>query len=254
MSAVEAARWLDAAGVLKNSDSRPGLPLRNLLRADQIDGAIQRPAKPHGRWYITRSGGTAAAGGARPASAVPRRRARTRTKDPRAADDEQLRARRRRERAARKYRPDDVKLLLVAEAPPAALDRYFYFADVPEQDSLFRYVARAILKTEPTRNNKAELLAQLRDKRVFLIDLTRDPVSGESLATEVPALLTRIRKLDPHKIILIKANVYDLAQRTLAEAGLPVVDERIPFPGSGQQRQFEIAFERALRRSPPRRH
>jgi hypothetical protein len=38
-----------------------------------------------------------------------------------------------------------VELLLVAEAPPSALDRYFYFEDVPVQDSLFRYVARAIL-------------------------------------------------------------------------------------------------------------
>ena len=48
-------------------------------------------------------------------------------------------ARRRRDRAARKYRPKQVELLLVAEAPPAALDRYFYFEDVREQDSLFRY-------------------------------------------------------------------------------------------------------------------
>jgi hypothetical protein len=40
-----------------------------------------------------------------------------------------------------------VRLLLVAEAPPAALDRYFYFEDVPRHDSLFRYVARAILES-----------------------------------------------------------------------------------------------------------
>jgi hypothetical protein len=45
---------------------------------------------------------------------------------------------RRRARAARRYRPEKVDLLLVAEAPPSALDRYFYFEDVSEQDSLFR--------------------------------------------------------------------------------------------------------------------
>ena len=67
-----------------------------------------------------------------------------------------------RARAAKKYRPASVKLLLVAEAPPSALDRYFYFEVVPTQDSLFRYVARAILKVEPTRANKAELLGRLR--------------------------------------------------------------------------------------------
>jgi hypothetical protein len=254
VSAVGAARWLDAASVLKDSQSRPGLPLRNLLRAGRISGATQRPAAPHGRWYITRSGQLAADGGVRAASPPDRRRARRSTKAPPAADDEQLRARRQRERAARKYQPDDVKLLLVAEAPPAVLDRYFYFEDVPRHDSLFRYVARSILKTEPTRTNKAELLARLRDRGVFLIDLKRDPVDGRSLATEVPDLVRRIRKLDPDKIIVIKASVYDLVKRPLAEAGLPVVEERIPFPGSGQQRRFEVTFGRALRRRPRRRH
>jgi hypothetical protein len=254
VSAVEAARWLDAAGVLKDSAARPGLPLRSLLRAGRIKGAIQRPARPHGRWYITRSGRVVADGGGRAASAVDRRRGRTSAKAQRAADDHRLRARPRRERAARKYRPDEIKLLLVAEAPPAALDRYFYFEDVSQQDSLFRYVARSILKTEPTRNNKAELLARLRDQGVFLIDLKRDPVDGKSLAREVPDLLRRIRKLAPHKIVVIKASVYDLVQRPLTEADLPVVDERVPFPGSGQQRRFEVAFARALRRRPRRRH
>jgi hypothetical protein len=34
-------------------------------------------------------------------------------------------ARQRRYRAARRFRPETVRLLLVAEAPPASLDRYF---------------------------------------------------------------------------------------------------------------------------------
>src|SRR4051812_35356120 len=52
VSAVEAARWLDAAGALNDSPSRPGLPLRNLLRAGEIDGAVQRPPSAYGRWFI----------------------------------------------------------------------------------------------------------------------------------------------------------------------------------------------------------
>jgi hypothetical protein len=36
-------------------------------------------------------------------------------------------ARRRREELSAKYRPDQVRLLLVAEAPPTDLSRYFYF-------------------------------------------------------------------------------------------------------------------------------
>jgi excisionase family DNA binding protein len=53
--AVEAACWLDDAGLLDDSGARPGLPLRNLLREGQIVGADQRPARRHGRWFITRA-------------------------------------------------------------------------------------------------------------------------------------------------------------------------------------------------------
>lgn len=52
--AVEAARWLDEANLLKDSRSRRGLPLRNRLRAGQIDSAEQRPPQPYGRWFIVR--------------------------------------------------------------------------------------------------------------------------------------------------------------------------------------------------------
>lgn len=120
--------------------------------------------------------------------------------------------------------------MLVAEAPPAALDRYFYFEDVLQQDSLFRYVARSILKVEPTRSNKAKLLARLRDRGVFLIDLKKDPLDGNALALQVPNLVRRIRTLDPDKIIITKASVYDLVHQPLVKAGLPIVEERIPSP------------------------
>lgn len=158
-------------------------------------------------------------------------------------------ARRRRERAARKYRPNSVDLLLVAEAPPAALDRYFYFEDVREQDALFRYVVRGILHTEPTRDAKPTLLSELQDRGVYLIDLKPEPTSAASLVDEVPGLIRRVERLQPRAIILIKATVYDVAFAALCEAGLPVVDERVPFPGSGQQRRFETAFARALKRA-----
>ena len=50
-TAVEAARWLDEAGLLKDSPHRPGLPLRNLLRGGRILG--QRQEVNH-RWFIDR--------------------------------------------------------------------------------------------------------------------------------------------------------------------------------------------------------
>lgn len=55
----------------------------------------------------------------------------------------------------------------------------------------------------------------------------------------VPDLVKRVKTLAPEKVILIKTTVYDAAFRALREPGVPVVDERIPFPGSGQQKRVE---------------
>jgi hypothetical protein len=162
--------------------------------------------------------------------------------------DAEATARRRRKQAAERYRPDDVCLLLVAEAPPSALARYFYFEDVREQDSLFRYVVETVLGEEPSRTGKAAQLSRLRDRGVFLIDLKTDPkVDDEPLDAHVPDLVRRAVALEPKHVITIKANVCDLCQGPLRAAGLDVMDERIPFPGSGQQRRFVDGMTRALR-------
>lgn len=246
VAAVEAARWLDASGLLKDNASRPGLPLRDMLRAGEIEAAIQRPAGSHGRWFVGRANRPRDNRAPAASMDVPLRMTRRDNDE----GDAKIRGRRRRDQAAKKYRPATVRLLLVAEAPPSALDRYFYFEVVTTQDSLFRYVTRAILKVGPTRANKAELLGRLRDGGVFLIDLGQDPVDAGSDAPDVAGFVRRIRQLAPERIIVIKTGVFDLVRGPLLEAGMPLVDERVPFPGSGQQRNFERAFARALRRRP----
>lgn len=162
-------------------------------------------------------------------------------------------ARRQRQEAAEKYRPEHVRVLLIAEAPPGAPDRYFYFEHVREHDWLFRAVAQVVLGYTPARTEKAEALAALRDQGFFLIDLSEQPVpfTGAPLDHCVTGLLERARTLNPEKIILIKANVYDTAYQPLTAAGLPVVPVRIPFPSSGQQANFRREFGRALTAYPP---
>ncbi len=53
VTAVEAARELDQVGLLKDSSTRPGLPLRNLLRAGKIDHAYLKG----GHWWFIRCAG-----------------------------------------------------------------------------------------------------------------------------------------------------------------------------------------------------
>jgi hypothetical protein len=127
-----------------------------------------------------------------------------------------------------------------------SLDRYFYFEDVAEQDSLFRYVVHGLFGIVPARYEKREWLRRLRDAGVVLTDASEDPRGASSLATHVQECVQRCRALAPERIVLIKATVYDAMFGALRRAGLPVVDRRIPFPGSGQQTRFEAAFAEAL--------
>jgi hypothetical protein len=159
-------------------------------------------------------------------------------------------ARRRRQAAARRWRPDRIDLLLVVEAPPSALDRYFYFEDVPTHDSLFRHVVEAVLGEKPSRD-KAPYLDALRERGVFLVDLSVDPFSDrrDAIPRCVPDLVLRVREMRAQRVVLIGTAVYDAAYAVLRDAGLPVVDVRLPYPGSGQQRRFLDAF-RDLPRTP----
>ena len=153
----------------------------------------------------------------------------------------------RREREREKYRPKAIDLLLIAEAPPCSEDRYFYFDDVREHDWLFRYVIKGLFAVTPPRDEKVTYLAKLKAQGVYLIDLSPHPVDkGQKLDGFVPNLVARAAALKPKNIILIKSAVYDLTHEPLVAKGLNVIDERMPFPTSGQQQKFEIAFARAI--------
>lgn len=158
--------------------------------------------------------------------------------------------RRRREAAAAKYKPKTIKLLLIAEAPPCSEDRYFYFEDVTQHDWLFRYVAKGILGKDSPRDQKASDLEKLRDAGVFLIDASEDPIPDGAkirlFPEQIAALPKRVETLKPVAVILIKSNVYDLAYEPLKAAGFNVINARLPFPTSGQQRVFEAGFAKAL--------
>lgn len=51
VNAIEAGKWLDEAGILKDTPTRAGKPLRDLLRDKKIKNAFQRSAT---YWIITR--------------------------------------------------------------------------------------------------------------------------------------------------------------------------------------------------------
>ena len=157
---------------------------------------------------------------------------------------------RRRASAAERWRPAHIDLLLVAEAPPSAPDRYFYFEDVPAHDSLFRHVVEAVLGEKPSRD-KAPYLDALREQGVFLIHASLEPFHDrrEVLPRCIPDVIVRADELASARCVLVGAPLFDLAYARLRDAGLPVVNARLPYPGSGQQRRFLDGF-RELVQSP----
>ncbi|MFO1113894.1 MAG: hypothetical protein U1E38_07135 [Rhodospirillales bacterium] len=155
-----------------------------------------------------------------------------------------------REIAALKYRPEKIDLLLIAEAHPAEKSRYFYFEHVSSNDWLFVGIAEILLGERPSRTNKIYFLSKLKQLGVFLIDVKPDPVDGTDLSAHIPDLIGRCAALEPNHIILIKANVYDLAYLPLANAGFPIINKRIYFPSTGRQADFRKQFSEALEEIP----
>lgn len=170
------------------------------------------------------------------------------------------------ERRAR-WKPERVRILLIAESAPddggdIASRRFFYEDTLTGKDGLFREVVRALYDNPPLAsgpNAKKPWLEKLKADGVFLIDLAPVPVNYHSPSERVTALQRNIEAtvslaaaLQPDGVVLVKQNVFDLLERPIRAAGLPLLhDAMIPFPGSGQQKRFRERFADALTRLEP---
>jgi hypothetical protein len=152
----------------------------------------------------------------------------------------------RRKMAARKYAPNRLRLLLVAESPPDDLTRSFYFEEPNSADPVFDAVCEVLFEERPA-GAKVPFLKELKRRGVFLVELKPDaPRGDEKLAPYVPPLLINLDTLSPENIILISDEVYEAAFRAIEKAGLPVVDVKVPSPGAGDEASFRNKFRQAL--------
>lgn len=159
------------------------------------------------------------------------------------------------ERARRQYRPKAIKILFVAEAPPADPRRFFYFEAVKNHDWLFLGLMRWLyeeardVETSELRERKREFLQRFAADGYFLVDAsdTPMPISASApikqrvLTGSLTALTTKLRKLSSTdtRIVLISSAVYRVCCAPLQAAGLNVVNsEMIDFPSTGRQREF----------------
>lgn len=154
-----------------------------------------------------------------------------------------------------RWKPDQVRVLLVAESAPdpgAAERRFFYAPTVSRSDNLFRAVVLA-LYDEKVRagDNRSEHLARLQRDGVWLIDLAPYPVnhlpSGErqrTLREHASERARDIQTISPDGIVICHSPTFRALAPRLAAVNAPLLhNEPIPFPLGN----FRDAFVRAFR-------
>lgn len=164
------------------------------------------------------------------------------------------------EKARQKYRPAKVRLLFVAESPPPSVERFFYYEDVREKDSLFLEMMKVLYVPDASapeiRPRKAEYLRRFREDGYFLMDALDEPIGVKGTAAKTKKVVAHrdafLDRLSPvvgseTPIILIARPVYDGLLTFLNENGFNVVNsEMIDFPGSGRQGAFKEKMGRHL--------
>ena len=174
--------------------------------------------------------------------------------------------------AATRYRPDEIRILFIAESPPAFKDEqkksYFYFAPNPGNDILFGTIVEALYQADYRKasGRKTELLQRLRDDGYWLMDAVETPINriagrvvkpkerAEFIRQNLPDLLDRLAALkqegaisDSTGIILIKKIVFETLAEDLQSAGYRVLhSQKIDFPKYHRDRDTIAGIRGAL--------
>jgi hypothetical protein len=159
-----------------------------------------------------------------------------------------------------KYRPEHIKVLLIAESPPPSREvqssRQFYWSErVRREDRLFVNTIRALypetaeVAEAELEAHKAAWLRRFADDGWYMTEALEQsqahevtkPERQERIREALPRLVERVRALAAAetKLLLIKSNVYEVAAGPLREAGFTVLNEGLlDYPGRFNQRAF----------------
>ena len=182
-------------------------------------------------------------------------------------------------KATLRYKPATVRVLFIAEAPPAfRFNRLFYFENLRNGDTLFLEMMKTLYgsavgfiensfapgsSAKGIRSRKPELLAHFMRDGYFLIDASEEPMpdrasSSQKLAlllAAVPRLIVRLKEFAIDKntpIVLIGAVTYSACAQSLMNLGFNVINEAmIDHPARGGQMRFRQKLRRTLRRILP---
>lgn len=172
------------------------------------------------------------------------------------------------EAARAKYLPDWVKLLFIAEAPPASeSERFFYFEKVDRGDALFLEMMKVIYPKKAhfdrstgnwktgygakwVRSHKAEFLRLFSRDGFYLIDAVDEPmpenakpkVKRDKIRSSLTRLKDKVAALSSGRVvpgILIGGPGYSVCATGLKNSNVRVLNhEMINTPARGGMREF----------------
>jgi hypothetical protein len=163
------------------------------------------------------------------------------------------------EQLRQQYRPQQVRVLLIAESPPASTSedrRFFYSPHLTGHDNLFRGVALAaygLNKRDLSRDGKAPVLRRLQSDGIWLIDAVDTPVNhldtgarSQLIRNSVPGLIHRAQSAAPSVgVFICKAPLYDMIARSLEVADVIVLNRGpAPFPLGNTRAEFVNCWRR----------
>ncbi len=177
-------------------------------------------------------------------------------------------------KATIRYKPATVRVLFIAEAPPAfRFNRLFYFEDLRDGDTLFLEMMKTLYgstvgftengflpgsSAEGIRRRKSGLLARFMREGYFLIDTSEEPMpdrasSSQKLAllrAAVPRLIARLKEFAVDQntpIVLIGGVTYSACAQSLVNLGFKVMNEAmIDHPARGGQLRFRQKLRSTL--------
>jgi hypothetical protein len=158
------------------------------------------------------------------------------------------------------YRPEHIKVLLVAESPPPSAavqsSRHFYRSEkLRTDDRLFINTIRALypeaadMSELQLEQDKEQWLRKFQSKGWYMIEALdkslAHPITKaerqELIRENLPHLIEHIKELiaPDTKIILIKSNVFIVASEPLQAAGFHLLNkELLDYPGHFNQRAY----------------
>lgn len=151
------------------------------------------------------------------------------------------------------YLPLTVRLLLVAESPPAS-GKFFYI-----NSRMTTFTARAFQKAHGLQfKTTVKFLEHFKNCGCYLYDLTEIPVNKleekyreKYLIDGIEALAGRIRQMRPVIVVIALKKIKVYVNRAIEKSGVTAQTYVLPFPGNGHQNKYIDKLTGILMRHVP---